>query len=139
MLSGGTPAEGRLSDVRQRQVGRGVAGRDCSFERIRKHLSRDRYGKGKGSRPVRAQARCRTTGSNPVSGRKPLGSRFAMVRGAFTSRLDATPPQSPSGMRVALPPFEMTAVEDRSGSMDRQDSSEDGTREESPKREQSNV
>jgi cation diffusion facilitator family transporter len=33
----------------------------------------------------------------------------------------------------------MTAVEDHSGSMDRQDSSEDGTRAESPKREQSNV
>jgi len=62
-----------------------------------------------------------------------------MVRGAFTSRLDATPPQCPSGMRVALPALEMTAVEDHSGSMDRQDSSEDGTRAESPKREQSNV
>ena len=91
MLSGGTPAEGRLSDVRQRQVGRGVAGRDCSFERIRKHLSRDRYGKGKGSRPVRAQARCRTRRSNPASGRKPLGSRFAAVRGAFHVRVGAKP------------------------------------------------
>jgi len=102
MLSGGTPAEGSLSDVRQRQVGRGVAGRDCSFERIRKHLSRDRYGKGKGSRPVRAQARCRTRRSNPASGRKPLGSRFAAVRGAFHIRVGAKPPEKQAGMPVAL-------------------------------------
>jgi hypothetical protein len=32
MPSGGTPPKGRLSDVRQRRAGRGVAGRDRSFD-----------------------------------------------------------------------------------------------------------
>src|SRR6476660_1210365 len=126
MLSGGAAAVKKKSDVRQRQVGRGVAGRDCSFKRIRKHLSRDRYGKGKGSRPVRAQARCRTKRSNPASGRKPLGSRFAAVRGAFHIRLGAKPPEKKPGNRVVLAALDMTAVEDRLGSSGRHESGDDG-------------
>ena len=42
-------------------------------------------------------------------------------------------------MPVALSELDMTAVEDRLGSSDRQESGEDGKRDESPRREQSNV
>jgi hypothetical protein len=101
MLSGGTPAEGRLSDVRQRQVGRGVAGRDCSFNEFGSTCAGTVTAR---VREVDRSARKRGVEPDdriPPAEEKPLGSRFAAVRGAFYVSVGSRPPERPPGDDVA--------------------------------------
>jgi len=86
-LFDGTPAESSSSTVRRRRIGRGVAGRDCSFDEFGSTWAETVTGQDKGSRSGRAQAWCRTRIDRiPPAERRPLGSRFAVTRGAFFIR-----------------------------------------------------
>ena len=130
MPSGGTPPKGRLSDVRQRRAGRGVAGRDCSFDEFGSTCA------GTVAARVREVDRsaCKR-GVEPKTGRIPPAERAPRIAVSRSSRGSSRIPTSRRAHALRAR-AQMTALEHHPPTEEHGSSSGGSP---APKREQSNV